>query len=194
MNQQAISERRLVGELLGHYHILEKIGMGGMGEVYRAQDVHLDREVAIKVLPAGTLGNDDARLNFRREALILSKLNHPNIATIFDFDCQNETDFLVTEYVPGTTVDEQLAKGPLPEPEILNLCTQLAEGIAAAHGLGIVHRDLKPGNLRLTPDGRLKILDFGLARPLPTVDPNSTTEDFGGDYGLSGTLGYISPE
>ena len=194
MNHRAISEHHLVGERLGHYRILEKIGAGGMGEVYRARDEHLDREVALKVLPSGTLADDEARRNFRREALTLSKLNHPNIATIFDFDCHAEMDFLVTEYVPGISIDERLAKGPLPEPEILRLGIQLAEGMAAAHSLEIIHRDLKPGNLRVTPDGRLKILDFGLARPLPTVGPNSTTEDFGGDPGLSGTLSYISPE
>jgi serine/threonine protein kinase len=158
MKRQANAERQLVGERLGHYYILEKIGAGGMGEVYRARDEHLDREVAIKVLPEGTLADQEARRNFRREALTLSKLSHPSIATVHDFDCHKGTDFLVTEYVPGISPNEQLAKGPLSEEEILE-CTQLAEGIAAAHGKGIMHRDLKPGNLRVMPDGRLKILE-----------------------------------
>lgn len=173
MERQEVAERQLVGGQLGHYRILEKIGAGGMGEVYRARDEHLDREVAIKVLPEGTWANEEARRNFRQEALNLSRLNHPNIATVHDFDCYQETDFLVTEYVPGISLNEQTAKGPLSESEILQLGTQLAEGMAAAHGQGIVHRDLKTGNLRVTPDGRLKILDFGLARPLAAVGQTS---------------------
>ena len=191
---QATAERQLVGERLGHYHILEKIGAGGMGEVYRARDEHLDREVAIKVLPEGTLANEEARHNFRREALTLSKLNHPSIATIHDFDCQTGTDFLVTEYVPGTSLSEQLIKGTLAEDKILHLGTQLAEGMAAAHGQGIVHRDLKPSNLRIVADGRLKILDFGLARPLTAAAQTSSTDSNSDIPALAGTLAYMSPE
>jgi serine/threonine protein kinase/Tfp pilus assembly protein PilF len=194
MNRQGTAERQLVGERLSHYHILEKIGAGGMGEVYRARDEHLDREVAIKVLPQGTLADEQARHNFRREALTLSKLNHPNIATVHDFDCYRETDFLVTEYVPGVSLNEQLATAPLSEYEILQVCTQLAEGMAAAHGQGIVHRDLKPGNLRVMADGRLKILDFGLARPLAAAGQTSSTESTSDASALSGTLAYMSPE
>ena len=194
MERQEIAERELVGGQLGHYRILEKIGAGGMGEVYRARDEHLDREVAIKVLPEGTWANEEARRNFRQEALNLSKLNHPNIATVHDFDCYQETDFLVTEYVPGISLNEQLAKCPLSEREILQLGTQLAEGMAAAHGRGIVHRDLKTGNLRVTPDGRLKILDFGLARPLAAVGQTSSTASTSDGPALSGTLAYMPPE
>ena len=194
MKRQAIAERQLVGERLGHYRILEKIGAGGMGEVYRARDEHLDREVAIKVLPEGALADEEARHNFRREALTLSKLNHPSIATVHDFDCHHETDFLVTEYVPGIPLNEHLAKGPLSEHEILQLCMQLAEGMAAAHGQGIVHRDLKPGNLRVMADGRLKILDFGLARPVAAVGQTSSTESASDAPELSGTLAYMPPE
>ena len=194
MNSQAIAERQLVGERLGHYHILEKIGAGGMGEVYRARDEHLDREVAVKLLPVGTLADDEARHNFRREALTLSKLNHPSIATVHDFDCHQGTDFLVTEYVPGISLNEQLAKGPLSEHEILQLCTQLAEGMAAAHDQGIVHCDLKPGNLRVMAGGRLKILDFGLARRLAAAGQTSSTESTSDTPALSGTLAYMSPE
>ncbi len=194
MNRQAVAERHLVGERLGHYLILEQIGAGGGGEVYRARDEHLAREVAIKVLPEGTLADEEARLNFRREALTLSKLNHPTIATVHDFDRHEATDFLVTEYVPGSSLNDQLAKGPLSEDEILRIAVQLAEGMAAAHGQGIVHRDLKPGNLRIMPDGRLKILDFGLARPLPRLGPASATESSMTPPSASGTLLYMSPE
>ena len=194
MNRQAVAERQLVGERMGHYLILEKIGAGGMGEVYRARDEHLAREVAIKVLPEGTLADEQARDNFHREALILSKLNHPTIATIYDFDRHEETDFLVTEYVPGTCLNEQLLKGRMSEDDILRLSTQLAEGIAAAHGQGIVHRDLKPGNLRVMPDGRLKILDFGLAKPVAVLAPESPTESTVDAPVVAGTLLYMSPE
>lgn len=194
MIRQAAGERQLVGERLGHYQILERIGSGGMGEVYRARDEHLDREVAIKVLLEGTLTDEEARHHFRQEALTLSKLSHPNIATVYDFDCHRETDFLVTEYVPGVSLNEQLVKGPLSEDETLRLCTQLAEGMAAAHRQGIIHGDLKPGNLRVTPDGRLKILDFGLARPLAAAAQSSSTESTLDAPALAGTIAYMSPE
>ncbi|MBZ5689905.1 MAG: protein kinase [Acidobacteriia bacterium] len=194
MNRQAVAERQLVGERMGHYLILEKIGAGGMGEVYRARDEHLAREVAIKVLPEGTLADEQSRDNFHREALTLSRLNHPTIATIYDFDRHEETDFLVTEYVPGTSLNEELLKGRMPEDDILLLSTQLVEGVAAAHGQGIVHRDLKPGNLRVMPDRRLKILDFGLAKPVAVLAPESPTESTVDAPAVAGTLLYMSPE
>ena len=180
------------GRRLGHYRMLEKIGAGGMGEVYRAWDEHLDREVAIKLLPAGALADEEARRRFRQEAQALSKLEHPNIATVHDFDCQEDTDFLVTEFVPGVALDEQLVRGPLLEHEVLELGRQLAEGLAAAHAQGLVHRDLKPGNLRCTSDGRLKILDFGLARTLPAASP--LAETVSRSDVLAGTLAYMPPE
>jgi serine/threonine protein kinase/Flp pilus assembly protein TadD len=183
----------LEGRKLGHYRLLEKIGAGGMGEVYCAQDEHLERKVAIKILPAGTLPDEAARRRFRQEALLLSKLEHPNIATIHDFDIQDSIDFLVTEYVAGATLGEKLAGGPLSEREIVRLGMQLAEGLAAAHGQGLAHRDLKPDNLRITPDGRLKILDFGLARPMVPVGDISTAETAEAP-GISGTLAYMAPE
>ena len=194
MNRPLVAAKHLIGEHLGHYLILEKIGAGGMGEVYRARDEHLDREVAIKVLPEGTWANEESRRNFRREALILSSLNHPNIATVHDFDSDRGTDFLVTEYIPGTSLHEHLAEGALTEEEISRLATQLVEGMMAAHGQGIVHRDLKPGNLRVSPSGRLKILDFGLARSLPIVHPTDSTHSTGDFVPLAGTLAYMSPE
>src|SRR2546427_5159300 len=156
-----------IGQALGHYRIVEQIGAGGMGVVYRARDEQLERDVAIKVLPAGTLADDAARKRFRKEALALAKLSHPNIATIFEFSSQNSTDYLVTEYISGQRLDEKLATGALSEKEVVSLGIQLAQGLSAAHEQDIVHRDLKPANLRMTSDGRLKILDFGLAHLMP---------------------------
>jgi serine/threonine protein kinase/tetratricopeptide (TPR) repeat protein len=182
----------MIGETLGHYRIVEKIGAGGMGEVYRAHDGHLDRDVALKVLPAGALTDNSARKRFHKEAQALSKLNHPNIATIFDFDTQHGVDFLVMELIPGATLSSTLAAGSLDEVEILKLGMQLTEGLAAAHARGVIHRDIKPGNLIVSPEGRLKILDFGLATLWqPTGEANLTrsiTET------VSGTLPYMSPE
>lgn len=184
----------LVGETLGHYRVLEKIGTGGMGEVYRAQDEHLEREVAIKVLPPGTLADEHARKRFHKEALTLSKLNHPGIATIHDFDTQQGVDFLVMEYISGITLSEKLAGRPLLEKEVVALGTQLAEGLSAAHEHGVVHRDLKPGNLRLTGDGRLKILDFGLAKLRLPVTASAATESLSETQAMAGTLPYMAPE
>ncbi len=188
-----ISQARLIGQTLGHYCIAEMIGAGGMGEVYRARDEHLDREVAIKVLPPGALSDESLRKRFHKEALALSKLNHPNIATIHDFDTQQGVDFLVMEYIPGITLSEKLAQGPLSEKEVVALGTQLAEGLCAAHEHGVIHRDLKPGNLRLTIDNRLKILDFGLAK-LRLSPASAVTESLSQTQALVGTLPYMAPE
>ncbi len=194
MASRASGEDWLVGLQLGHYRLVEKIGVGGMGEVYRARDQHLARDVAIKVLPRGTLTDESARKHFHKEALILSQLNHPNIATIHDFDTQQGVDFLVMEYVPGITLSEKVAARPLPEKEILSLGVQLAEGLSAAHERGVVHRDLKPGNLRLTSDGRLKILDFGLAKLRRPVADSATTDSLSETQTMAGTLPYMAPE
>ncbi len=183
-----------VGVRLRHYRVLEQIGSGGMGEVYRGYDEHLDRDVAIKVLPAEVFADELARAKFRDEALILSKLNHPNIATVHDFDAQGGVDFLVTEYIAGLTLSERLAQGALREPELLELGMQLAEGLAAAHAQGLVHRDLKPGNLRLTTDDRLKILDFGLAMRQPSLAEFNAAETLVAIPEISGTLHYMPPE
>jgi serine/threonine protein kinase len=159
----------LIGQTISHYRIVERIGSGGMGVVYLAHDKHLDREVAVKVLPLGTLAHDSARRRFRNEALSFSKLNHPNIATIHDFDTQQSLDFLVMEYIPGVTLNDKLKEASLPEKQVIALGTQLAEGLSATHEQYVVHRDLKPGNLRLTTNGRLKILDFGVAKLLTSA-------------------------
>lgn len=165
-----------------------------MGVVFRAHDERLQRDVAVKVLPAGALANETARRRFRKEALALSRLNHPNIATVHDFDTEAETDFLVTEYIPGIGLDEMLAAGPLAEKEIVSLGSQLAQGLAAAHDQGVIHRDLKPANLRVTPDGRLKILDFGLAHVLPPTVPDEATASLTQTQVLAGTAPYMAPE
>src|ERR1700732_3843753 len=184
----------MIGQTLGHYRIEEKIGAGGMGEVYRAHDEHLDRDVAIKVLPAGTPNDKGARKRFRKEAQVLSRLSHPNIAMVFDFDSQYGIDFLAMELIPGVTLSAKLAAGPLDEAEVLKLATQLADGLTAAHARGIIHRDLKPGNLVVSPEGRLKILDFGLAtllKPTDEMDPSQIVTE---TQVLSGTLPYMAPE
>jgi serine/threonine protein kinase len=193
MPDQATVNDSLLGLDLGHYRILERVGSGGMGVVYRAYDSHLEREVAIKVLNPGTISDNVARKRFRNEARLLSKLNHPNIATVHDFDTQEGCDFLVMEYIPGVTLSEKLRQGSLPEKEVIALGIQLAEGLCAAHEHAVVHRDLKPGNLRLTTDGRLKILDFGLAKlraPSASVATESTLES----QAITGTLAYMAPE
>jgi serine/threonine-protein kinase len=184
----------MIGQTLGHYRIVEKIGAGGMGEVYRAHDEQLDRDVALKVLPAGTLAHESARKHFRKEALALAKLNHPNIETIFEFNTQDSLDFLAMELIPGAPLSTKIKDGPFPEQEIVRLAGQIAEGLAAAHEQGIIHRDLKPGNLFVTPDGRVKILDFGLAILMNSnleSDVARGTTDTGM---LSGTVPYMSPE
>jgi tetratricopeptide (TPR) repeat protein len=183
-----------IGQVLGHYRIVEQIGAGGMGIVYRAHDLQLDRDVAIKVLPAGTLNDGSARMRFHKEALALARLNHSNIATVHEFGNQEGVDFLVTEYIPGITLNTKLLAGPLPQQEAVNLAMQLAHALEAAHEQGVVHRDLKPANLRITAKGQLKVLDFGLAKLARPLDASLPTENLGENPILSGTLPYMSPE
>ena len=184
----------MIGQTLGHYCLIEKIGAGGMGVVYRARDERLERDVALKVLPAGALADEESRKRFRREAIALSKLNHPNIATIHDFNTDGGMDFLAMEYISGVTLREKALAGALPEAEVVALGKQAAEALEAAHEQGIVHRDLKPGNIMVTPKGLLKVLDFGLAkffRPSGVADRTLTLT---GSQGLTGTLPYMAPE
>jgi TolB-like protein/Tfp pilus assembly protein PilF/tRNA A-37 threonylcarbamoyl transferase component Bud32 len=183
----------MVGQTLGHYRVLEKVGAGGMGVVYRARDEQLERDVALKVLPSGTLGDDSARRNFRREALALAKLNHPNIETVYEFGSQEGTDFLVMEYVPGSTLAQKLSRGPLPEKEIVALGMQIAAALEEAHERGIVHRDLKPANIAITARGQAKVLDFGLAKLLHP-DQELTTDYLTESHAVPGTLPYMAPE
>ena len=184
----------MLGRTLGHYRIIEKVGAGGMGVVYRARDERLDRDVAIKVLPAGALADDEARTRFRKEAMALSRLNHPNVATIHDFNSEGDVDFLAMEYIPGITLAEMLPPGGLPEPEVIRLGRQAAEALEAAHEQGLIHRDLKPGNIMVTPKGLVKLLDFGLAKLLRPSGPVDKTLTFAGTESFSGTLAYMAPE
>jgi tetratricopeptide (TPR) repeat protein len=186
---------QMIGRKFGHYVVTGKLGAGGMGEVYRARDEQLDRDVALKLLPAGVVGDEAARKQFRKEALALAKLNHPNIETIYEFGNQDGVDYLAMELVPGRALDEILAAGPMPESEIVRLGSQFADGLAAAHDQGIIHRDLKPGNLFVTPDGRVKILDFGLAKLLhPQLTGDVTRSVTVQSGSISGTVPYMSPE
>ncbi len=181
------------GDELGHYRLSEKIGSGGQGEVWRARDERFDRDVAVKILPPNVLNNESARERFRREARAVGRLNHPNVATAHDFD-DKPVDYLVTEYVAGTGLDQKLAGGALPEDTVITLGIQLASGLEAAHRQGIIHRDLKPGNLRINEEGNLKILDFGLAE---IVDPSTdiaSLETVTLNMTLTGTLPYMAPE
>ena len=164
-----------------------------MGVVYRAHDERLNRDVAVKVLPAGSLANEETRKRFKQEAHALARLNHPNIATIFDFDCEGTTDFLVMELLARQTLADKLLAGPLPPNVVIEYGIQMAEGLAAAHQQGILHRDLKPGNLGLTAEGRVKLLDFGLAKLL-TTDPADVTQSMTGVGLAKGTLAYMAPE
>jgi eukaryotic-like serine/threonine-protein kinase len=182
----------MIGTTLAHYRIEEQIGAGGMGVVYRAHDEQLERDVAVKVLATGTLADEDSRRRFRKEALALAKLNHPNIAIVHEFGNQEDVDFLVTEFIPGVTLDKKLAQEKPSVKEILDWGGQIARGLEAAHEQGVVHRDLKPGNLRLTPDGRLKILDFGLAQLLPQGADHAAT--LSQSQMFVGTLPYMAPE
>jgi serine/threonine protein kinase len=188
------------GTLLGKYEIIAPIGEGGMGEVYRGRDLRLGREVAIKVMRPEVAGDAEQLARFEREARLLAALNHPNIAVIHDLEEQDGVRFLIMELVPGETLAERLAAGPLPLRSALGICRQIAEAVAAAHRQGIIHRDLKPGNVKVTPDGRVKVLDFGLAKTalglsgndpgeLATITFQRTREGV-----VLGTPAYMSPE
>jgi serine/threonine-protein kinase len=184
----------MIGSSLGHYRITAMIGAGGMGVVYRARDERLERDVAIKVLPPGTFADEAARRRLRQEAVALSRLNHPNIATVHDFNSQEDVDFLVMEMIPGDTLDRSITGDPLAERDVVRLGVQLAQGLAAAHAEDIVHRDLKPGNVRITPDGRLKILDFGLAM-LRRMDCDERADTAAvGESMVAGSPPYMAPE
>jgi len=189
------------GRKLSHYRLVEKIGAGGMGEVWKAEDGKLDREVAIKVLPAA-FAADPARLaRFEREAKILASLNHPNIAAIYGLEESDGIRFLVLELVPGETLADMVSPGPLPVAEVLEIGRQIAEALEAAHESAVLHRDLKPANVKVTPGGKVKVLDFGLAKSLVPESPagdltQSPTITSGGtqDGVILGTAAYMSPE
>ncbi len=187
----------MIGSKLGKYRLVEKVGKGGMGIVYRAHDENLDRDVALKVLPADKLTEATARTRFRQEAHALSRLNHPNIATIHDFGSSDDVDYLVMELVEGPSLEERIAEGPLAEDEMLRISGQVADAVAEAHEHGIVHRDLKPANLKFTAKGQVKVLDFGLAALEPSDNPVTETmvTAIATDVlEVAGTLLYMAPE
>ncbi len=187
----------MIGTTLGHYKVTAKIGEGGMGEVYRAHDSRLGRDVAIKVLSEHRLDSEDARIRFTREAKAVAALSHPNILAIYDVGDHDGVAFAVTELLEGISLQDQLTTGPLPLRKSLDLAGQMADGLAAAHDKGIVHRDIKPGNVFLTTDGRLKILDFGLAKAEPSPDQNNNTIAIGEETEpgmVLGTVRYMAPE
>jgi len=184
----------LIGRTISHYRITSKLGAGGMGEVYRAQDLRLQRDVAIKVLPAGALGDDAARKRFRNEALALSSLSHPNIAVMHDFDTEQGVDFLVMEHIPGTPLSEKLASPGLSREEIVRIALQIAAALEEAHEHGVIHRDLKPGNVMVTPKGLVKVLDFGLAKLLESAAATERTLTITDANLVAGTLPYMAPE
>jgi len=194
----------LIGKTLGHYEIIGLLGKGGMGEVFRARDTTLDREVAVKVLPAAFSDDPERVARFEREATTLAKLQHTNVATIYGFEAHEGHRFLVMELVEGEDLAERLKRGPIPVEEALLLAAQIAEGLEVAHGLGIVHRDLKPANIKVTPNGDAKILDFGLARAFTAEDDPTSTIEISNSPTLTagmtqagvilGTAAYMSPE
>jgi serine/threonine protein kinase len=190
------------GTRVGPYEIVGALGAGGMGEVYRARDARLNRDVALKVLPDAFTLDPDRLARFRREAQLLASLNHPNIAAIYDFQESDGIQALVLELVEGPTLADRIQNGPVPVDEAVAMARQLAEALEAAHELGIIHRDLKPANVKLRPDGTVKVLDFGLARALePTADtdghltssPTITSPAMTRRGIILGTAAYMSP-
>src|SRR5207302_10971904 len=153
-----------IGQQLGSLEVTALLGKGGMGEVYRARDTKLKREVAIKILPDEFSRDPERVSRFQREAEVLASLNHQNIAAIYDLEEAEGSRFLVLEFVEGETLAERIGRGPIPVEEALDIARKICEALEVAHEKGITHRDLKPANLKLTPDGTVKVLDFGLAR------------------------------
>ena len=157
------------GARVGVYEILSALGAGGMGEVYRARDAKLNRDVAIKVLPDSFATDPERLARFQREAQVLASLNHPNIAAIYGFEHTDGLQALVLELVEGPTLADRIAQGPVALEEALPIARQIAGALEAAHDQGIIHRDLKPANIKLRPDGTVKVLDFGLAKAMDPV-------------------------
>jgi len=170
----------LIDRTLGHYRITAAIGAGGMGEVYRAADGKLGRDVALKVLPAAMAGDSEYLARFQREARAVAALNHPHIVTIYSVEEVGGVHFLTMELIEGRSLKQLIAAGVIPVEQILEMGAALADALASAHEKGIVHRDLKPANVMVTPQGRVKVLDFGLAKDVLAADATDTTLTSGG--------------
>ena len=179
------------GTTLGRYRLVSRLGAGGMGEVWKAHDANLDRDVAIKLLLEGALDDETARERFRREAMVLSRLSHPGVATIFDFDAHEGSDYIVMEFVPGGTLESRIANGALSCNDVLEIGALIADALDSAHRTGFVHRDLKPGNIVLSADGRPKILDFGIALLMAAGKVGGRLTQTGM---ILGSLPYMAPE
>ena len=191
----------MIGQTISHYKITSKLGEGGMGEVYRATDTKLNRDVALKVLPEVFAADRERMARFSREAQILASLNHPNIASIYGLEDSDDKHALVLELVEGDTLAERIKSGAIPIEDSLKIALQIAEALEAAHEKGIIHRDLKPANVKITPEGKVKVLDFGLAKTIEGESPaadlthSPTRTDQMTDVGvIMGTAGYMSPE
>src|SRR5947207_1381628 len=163
----------LSGTRLGSYDIVAPLGVGGMGEVYRATDTRLKRQVAIKILPPALAADPDRLARFQREAEVLASLNHAHIAAVYGFEDADGVKALVMELVEGPTLADRIAQGPIAIDEALPIARQIAEALEAAHDAGVIHRDLKPANIKLRPDGAVKVLDFGLAKLADTASPKA---------------------
>ena len=189
----------MIGRTISHYHVIEKLGAGGMGEIWKAQDARLNRMVAIKVLSNASAGDTDRRRRFIQEAQAASGLNHPNIITIYDILSEEESEYMVMEYVAGKTLADLIHPGGLGVAKTLQYSVQIADALRAAHATGIVHRDLKPGNVMVTDSGLVKILDFGLAKISVATKLTEETQTIGAapmtvEGSILGTVAYMSPE
>jgi serine/threonine protein kinase len=184
----------LIGQTISHYRIVEKLGAGGMGVVYKAEDTKLGRLVALKFLPETLVTDTSALERFQREARAASALNHPNICTIYEIAEYQGHPFIAMEYLDGQTLSEHILGRTLDADEISKLGIQIAEALSAAHSKGVVHRDVKPGNIVATVAGPVKVLDFGLAKLVGSQGGNAPTKTLTETYAVTGTLPYMSPE
>src|SRR5437870_5697906 len=190
----------VISETISHYRIIKKLGSGGMGEVYLAEDTKLRRKVALKILSADLTLNEDKLRRFEQEARAASALNHPNIVMIFEIGQADSTHFIATEFIEGETLRQHLAKSTMSLREVSDVSIQIASALATAHGAGIIHRDIKPENVMLRPDGYVKVLDFGLAKltesQLSTTDTEAPTiaKVVTDPVTVMGTVNYLSPE
>ena len=190
------------GVRLGPYEVISAIGAGGMGEVYRARDTTLDRDVALKILPTAFALDPDRIARFKREAQVLASLNHPNIAAIYGFENAAGVQALVLELVEGPTLADRIAQGSIPLDDALAIARQIGDALEAAHEQGIIHRDLKPSNIKVRPDGTVKVLDFGLAKAMDPVGASRASASMSPTLSIHatqagiilGTAAYMSPE